>query len=879
VINIELNKILEFSVIRSILASVLVGLVVLSGCSSSRQNIFSKSYHNTTAHYNAYFLAKEDIEEVEAAIWDSYEPDYNKTLKIFAPYDTIVVAPVSDQIEEAIKKASLAIQRHSNSKWVDDSYILVGKARMYQTDFVNAIETFKYVNTKSEDDDARHEALVNLMRTFIEYNELNNAVAVSDFIKKEKLNEENYEQWQLMIAYLYAQENRWDMVSPALEEAVSTLNKNDKRARYHFILGQIYQQQNQDSLSYYHYRRVLKSNPTYELSFYSKLYMAQVTQLADASNLKKIRKYFRKLLRDKKNEEYRDKIYYELAGFEIKNGNHDIAVKHLKKSLEVGQNNQTQRGYSYVRLGELYYDHYRDYRMASAYYDSVVSVLPREDERYPRVSERQQILKEFVEQLEIIETNDSLLALAAMPEEDLVAYLTEYVEEERAAAEEAEKAAKKASRRSSAGATFDPDNPELIGTGSGDGEWYFYNQSLVSRGVSEFKQTWGDRPLEDNWRRSAKDVAFTSSEDEDIVETGEDQADEVPQEEFSVTTEVQQLRANLPATPEAKQQLLDEVEEAYFKLGSIYDFKLEEPENAAETFETMLARFPDTGYAAEVIYELHLIYTNLGNTDKAEYYKNLLLTDHPGSVYAKLILNPDYLKQTDEESEELKALYARAYHFYESDSLQKAQAMVHSGLEQYPNNPFTVQLELLDILIKGKIEGEYRYKFELQKFVEAQGETALGQYAAQLLEATNTFKEKEARRKGATFIQDFEQEHIFILSYIDQEQLSDRLPAAMDHHIDNNFPNTGLNVGNLMLNDNQAMVVVNEFATQELAMGFLRSLKTENSVMDNFDKYEIDKFVITKDNFQLLYQTKALSDYLKFFNTHYNETIHGKKDQ
>jgi hypothetical protein len=148
-----------------------------------------------------------------------------------------------------------------------------------------------------------------------------------------------------------------------------------------------------------------------------------------------------------------------------------------------------------------------------------------------------------------------------------------------------------------------------------------------------------------------------------------------------------------------------------------------------------------------------------------------------------------------------------------------------------------------------------------------------------LLEATNTFKEKEARRKGATFIQDFEQEHIFILSYIDQEQLSDRLPAAMDHHIDNNFPNTGLNVGNLMLNDNQAMVVVNEFATQELAMGFLRSLKTENSVMDNFDKYEIDKFVITKDNFQLLYQTKALSDYLKFFNTHYNETIHGKKDQ
>src|SRR5690606_851895 len=151
----------------------------LVGCSAEKNTLMSKAYHNLTASYNAYFLANERMTEIEAIYWQKHDDNYYNILSIYHQVDTVMAAYVQGPLEDCIIKASLAIQNHKNSKWVDDSYVLVGKARYYDADFVNAIETFKYVNVNSKDDNARHQALVFLMRTFIDYKEEQNAIAVS----------------------------------------------------------------------------------------------------------------------------------------------------------------------------------------------------------------------------------------------------------------------------------------------------------------------------------------------------------------------------------------------------------------------------------------------------------------------------------------------------------------------------------------------------------------------------------------------------------------------------------------------------------------------------------------------------------------------------
>ncbi|MDH5367371.1 MAG: tetratricopeptide repeat protein, partial [Cyclobacteriaceae bacterium] len=386
----------------------------LIGCSAEKNNILSKSYHNTTSHYNAYYYANERIKEIENIVKASNQNNFNDILRIYPKFDTTLSSTFKTQTEDCIKKASISIQMHKNSKWVDDSYILLGFARFYDRDFVNAIETFKYVNTKSEDDYARHKALTHLIRTFTDYGEYTNAKAVIDYLKKEKINNENQKLLWLNKAHLYQELGDFDKMVENLALVAPTLRKNEGRAKIFFIIGQIYQQLGFDAEAYNNYKKCLSSNPAYELYFYARLNIAQVAQLNSNSDIRSVRKHFKKLLTDKKNKEFQDKIYYEMAEFEAKQGNTDLAIEHYKSSAQASVGNDRQKGMSFLKLGMIYYENLKNYKLARDYYDSTIQALPNDYEDYERIKERQVVLDEFVKQINIIQTQDSLLSLAAL---------------------------------------------------------------------------------------------------------------------------------------------------------------------------------------------------------------------------------------------------------------------------------------------------------------------------------------------------------------------------------------------------------------------------------------------------------------------------------
>ena len=65
------------------------------------------------------------------------------------------------------------------------------------------------------------------------------------------------------------------------------------------------------------------TNPEYEVDFYARLYLAQVTEISRSKSVNAALKSFRKLLKDSKNKEFKDKIYYEMGVFELKQKNLD----------------------------------------------------------------------------------------------------------------------------------------------------------------------------------------------------------------------------------------------------------------------------------------------------------------------------------------------------------------------------------------------------------------------------------------------------------------------------------------------------------------------------------------------------------------------------
>lgn len=854
-------------------------LLLIGACASHKKNFFSKTYHNTTARYNAFYIANENINEVELAIATNHKNNYNKILGVYHDIDSSTIDGVREQLDDAIVKASLSIQRHENSDWVYPSYYLVGKSRYYGGDFVNAIETFKYINKYSEDKDIRHKSLVALMRSFIDYSEHNNAVAVADYLRKENLGKDNMHDFLLTQAYLYQIKEDYDKMVRNLSQAVEINSKNSDKARLYFILGQVYQHLGFEGEAYNQYKTCLKSNPEFELSFYAKLNLAQVTKLDQKIDLKKIRGYFKKLLKDEKNRDFVDRIYYEMATFEIKHDDPDLAVEYLKSSVAASKNNPRQKGYAYLKLGELNYDLYNDYQLAQAYYDSTVNVLPQDEERFEEIRERSEILTDFVQQLQTIQLQDSLLALSEMNTAELQTLLENVVAQQELAEKQLEKDARKLARQTTSAdngamAARSGANPFGIDENSpteGD-TWYFYTLSSISTGRAQFLSNWGNRPLEDNWRLSQKQSTISSINpenevvDQDTINIAEAEIEETPKTESRTAA----LMETIPFSEEARDESLKKIEEAYFKLGGIYNFQLDETENAIEIYEKLLSRFPGSEYEPETLYLLFLIYKP---TDEAtsEVYKQKLTEKYPASIYAKLAINPNFREESNETAQRLQRLYKIAYDYYLQEDLNQAKLLVSRGLQQYPDNEFSDQLRILGILIDGKIEGQSRYQYELQQFIENNPESKFLDYANTLLTASKDFKTKELKRTGAQYSSEFDQPHFFVFVYPNQGGFSEIIPALIENYIDENYQDQNLKTGNLTLNDGESLVLINKFQTMEQAMDFYDSFNKSDIKLPEGEKMKYENFVITEDNFQLYYQVRNTEDYLKFFIEKYKQ--------
>lgn len=804
------------------------------------------------------------MNEVESIIKSNYDNDYNDVLEIFPQLDSTLATSYQEQIDDCIKKASIAIQRHKNSKWVDDSYVYIGRARHRSLDYVNAIETYKFVNTNSEDDNARHEALARLLRTFVDAGEYENATAVEDYLKKEKLNRHNQKLLSLHKAHHYQTVGDYDKMVENLVEAAPELTRRDDKGRIYFIIGQVYQKLGFDAEAFNYYRRCLASNPEYELDFYTRLNMAQVTQLGKSSDVKSARKLLNTLLKDPKNKEFKDKIYYEIGQFELKQGNITTAIDNYKSSVESSVSNQRQKGQSYLRLGEVYYDTLSNYELAQSYYDSAVQSLPQDFSGITAIKARAEVLKDFVKQLKTIELQDSLLLLASLDSASIAVKLNSIIEAEDERKREAQKKAERKEKRAQFNAALNNS------TGITSTAWYFGNPSAVAQGQSEFQRIWGNRPLEDNWRRSDK-ASFQNDFDS---QNNVSQNSEVAMEDTEVASledgednRFMTMYGQIPFDEESKLKANESIENAFYALGNIYKYQLNEDKNAAETFEQLIDRYPDSEYKPEVLYQLYLIHKQLDDS-LDEKYKNDILTQFPKSVYAKLILNPNYTEESTAANEKLKGIYKVAYNYFNNAEYDTANFILDQALSEYEETVFTPNIKLLKVLITGRTEDITLYQYQLGDFIQNYPDADIKPYAEKLLEASRSFQEKKRKRLGTQYVQYLEQSHYFVYLYQTKSGLSDVVSSTISE-FDNTNNYSTLRSSNLILNDELAMILISDFEDKDRAMDYFELFTTKDPVNEPIRNSKFYKFVITKDNFNIFYQSKDLDTYLLFFEKNY----------
>ena len=677
-----------------------------------------QQYHDTTARFNAYFLAKEKTIEVEEALFGNPENDYNDIIQVLAPIDTTAAAGQAESFEYIIEKASLPIQWHESSQWVDDCYNLIGKARLYQGDFMNAALTFKYVNTNSEENAARHHALILLLRTFMASKQFENMFSVLDFIRKEKapFNEENTRDYHLTMAHYYRQVENYDMLTLHLAEALPYIEKRREKARLNFLMAQLLEMQGNESKAYEHYSLAFKYSPTYELAFHADLKRSGVSNIESEESIEEASKYFRKLLTDDKNWEYRDKIYYEMAKYHLRLDEIDQAMLYLNESVKASSNNTVQKAYSYLKMGELYYYDLKDFENAALYYDSTMQVMPTYVKNYEQNKELAETLKEFAKYYKQVSAQDRLLTLAEMPTEELEEFLTGEIEQEKEAIlkdSENRKLNEENNKRA-------PDTSTDLNT-SEDAGWYFYNTTAKVFGQTNFIRTWGNRPLEDNWRRSRRQTNFDENNTQTAANNAQSENAKGTEKEEDIFAGVKSLearKAEIPYSPQDKQAVRGKLEEGLFELGKVYYYRLEEFNNVIKTYSRLHKEFPKGKYTAEAMYILYTMCKDFAGCSQLSY-KDTIINEFPESFYAKILINPNYVEETNIYNQEAIERYEHCFSLYKEERFNESDSLLQIAITEYPKSTVLDKMHLLRAMIDGKTtEDLTTYYLKLNSFID-----------------------------------------------------------------------------------------------------------------------------------------------------------------
>ena len=715
----------------------LAAILFFPACSQYSQGPVSVGFHDLNSHYNAQFLANQKIAEAEKTLFDSRKDDYNELLDVLIPMDTTRGAAVKAQTEYAVKKASLPVQHHKNSHWLDDCYLALAQARYLQGDFQNATETFKYVNSESSDEALRQRALIGLLKAFTDTKNYDYATAVISRLRKEKLEKHDLVAFYEARAQFHKSRQEYDQTLAVLKQTVKRMHAGEHRARLYYIIGQLYQRNNRTKEAYGNFAKVHRSNGAYELSLQAQLQMIQLFAGSGAKAEKKLARRFRKMLRDEKNKDYQDRIYYTMGMYEYRHERYDQSIPYFRQATQAKASDPQQKALAFLRMAEIYYYRKQDYRLAKNYYDSTISAgLPQKTPNYAAILKHQKVLGDFVTHFTTLQTEDSLQRLAKMDGAARDKLFDEVLDKKDREEREAERRQDDAISQQSGAIFGDLDtNAQARPTrrNTDDANWYFANPAAMAQGKTAFTRKWGSRPLADNWRRSQKDVDFGAgpaaqnsiTEKTQTPPTGKTKK---PSREETKKT----MLATLPMTAEAVAQSDKKIETAHHELGKIFDKELLEKNNALKHYQALLERFPKTEYAAETLYAMFLIHQEAGDAQQ-ETVKNRLLGEYPDTEYARLAGNPNHTRDGNLTDLEADRAFREVYQLYENQNYVEADQRIRAGLQQYAGTMTEQRLKVLQIKLIGHTQGVDAYRKALQDFTAAHPKSPLMPYVQNLM--------------------------------------------------------------------------------------------------------------------------------------------------
>ena len=832
-----------------------MAVLLLAACSRKKNTFMSRNFHAVTAEFNALYNGDLAFEQGKNELALSYRDNFWEILPVERIELKDALSLPGDEpnpnFNRAEEKAAKAIQKHSvyidgkeYNPQIDEAYMLLGKARYYDERFVPSLDAFNFILDRYPTSNNINVAKVWKAKANIRLR--NEEVALENLMKmmdEEELEEDELAEASAIMAQAYINLDSLPEALPYMKLASEYTDNNELKGRYTYIKGQLYNRLEQKDSANMAFDEVIDLNRKSPRVYMINAYIAKAKNF-DYQNEDRIAflELLQELEEDRENRPFLDKIYHQMGEYYLKSESIDTAITFYNKSIKTYKEDRTLQAMNYQTLAEINFDRAK-YKTAGSYYDSTLTHMVELSRPWRRITKKRENLDDVIKYEDIATENDSILRIAGMSESQQITFFNEYTDKLKQKAINDSIAQVEIDEQIANNEFYKKSKKEEAKNGQG-GPFYFYNSSTVAFGKQEFRKIWGDRKLEDNWRRS--DKQSSGIEEEEVAD-----GDNVAVSE-NMLFKPETYLSRIPKDPAVIDSIAGERNFAYYQLGLIYKEKFKEYGLATDRLEKLLTFNPEERLILPTKYNLFKIYNLLENESLAAKYKNDIINNYPDSRYAEILLNPNAQLATDESSPEFK--YKALYRKFEANKYQEVINICDEYITLYNGTDIVPKIEMLKATALGRQDGFQAYKKALN-FVSLtypnseEGKQAQRIYATVLPKlALKDFKAAEEGDRWKV-VYDFNSSDLTSAEELKaklDKAIAERRYTNMSTSIDYYAPDT-------------IFVIIHGLNTKLGGRGFAEVLAEDKN-------YKIQKshFEISTRNYEIIQIHKNLNDYKNF---------------
>ncbi|MFZ4435323.1 MAG: tetratricopeptide repeat protein [Flavobacterium psychrophilum] len=850
--------------------------VLIIACSTKKDTFTSRNSHALSTKYNILYNGGMALEKGIIDLIAQNQDSYWEVLPVermqiskeaILPGET----KINPNFDRAETKATMAIQKHSmniggaeKNPQMDEAYLMLGKARYYDQRFVPALEAFNYILYKYPNSDRIYEAKIWREKTNMRME--NDALAVTNLTKlldEIKFKDQIFADANASIAQAYLHLAEKDSAIAKLKLARDFTKSKEEKARYRFIIGQLFEEMGLQDSAFVAYQSVIDMKRKAAREYVVQAHARQAMQFdfAQGDTVAFLKK-FNELKKDRENRPFLDVLNHRVALFYDKQKNIKQALNYYNASLKKKSTDQYLVASNYRNMAEIYF-YKAKYTTAGKYYDSTMTQLNNRSREFKFIKKKRDNLADVIKYEAIANKNDSIILVYNLSDSDRVAYYEKHIEALKKADEIQKEKDKKAAKSAETAEEASGEKggskgqgktsmapPSAMDVASTASNFYFYNSSTVAYGKAEFKKNWGNRPYKTNWRVASMksvDANDNLAEAESEGDAAEDSLKKEKAIDARYTTDF--YTQLLPKEQAVIDDLIKERNFAYYQLGLIYKEKFKEYNLASAKLEQLLLNQPEERFILPSMYQLYKIY-EITDAAKATAMKDRIINEFPDSRYAKILIA--LANGTVAATELPNTAYDKVYQLYETGDIKATLIALEEAINQYTGEEIIPKLELLKAHCTGKLMGLNEYKKALNFVALNYPNVEEGKTAESLL-ATDypkfeklTFYRAKPSSWKIVYIADNPKDKSVI------KLLETTVKFIKDRSIDQ--LSTSLDVYTPTKN----FFVIHGLKSAEAAKGIV-------SILRDFKDYKLPNtaYIISNDNYKIVQIKKNFEEYLK----------------